>query len=62
MQITEIIRKKRDGWRLSREEICEFVRGYTRGEIPDYQCSALLTLRRHFPLIRDFVLEEPCFF
>jgi pyrimidine-nucleoside phosphorylase len=42
MVITEIIRKKRDGHRLSRGEIFEFIRRYTRGEIPDYQCSALL--------------------
>src|SRR5712692_9954885 len=42
MQITEVIRKKRDGQRLSRQEIFEFVQRYTLGEIPDYQCSALL--------------------
>ena len=37
-----IIRKKRDGYELSREEIQSFVTGYTKGEIPDYQASALL--------------------
>jgi pyrimidine-nucleoside phosphorylase len=42
MMITEIIRKKRDGRRLSSDEIFEFIQRYTRGQIPDYQCSALL--------------------
>ncbi len=37
-----IIRKKRDGKELSREEIQKFITGYTNGEIPDYQASALL--------------------
>lgn len=42
MQIVELIKKKRDAQRLSAEEIEWFVRGFTQGEIPDYQCSALL--------------------
>lgn len=42
MQITDIIRKKKHGGELSSEEINFFVGGYTRGEIPDYQISALL--------------------
>lgn len=42
MDAPEIIRKKRDGQTLSREEIFDFVGGATRGEIPDYQSSALL--------------------
>ncbi len=37
-----IIRKKRDGFELSREEITKFVNEYTAGKIPDYQASALL--------------------
>jgi len=37
-----IIRKKRDGFELSREEITKFVKEYTDGIIPDYQASALL--------------------
>lgn len=37
-----IIRKKRDGHELSREEITRFVNEYTTGKIPDYQASALL--------------------
>lgn len=42
MQITDIIRKKKNGGVLSAEEITFFVDGYTKGEIPDYQASALL--------------------
>ncbi len=42
MRITEIIRKKRDGRALSKEEIEFFVNGYVDGSIPDYQISALL--------------------
>ena len=38
----EIIRKKRDGETLSKEEIEYFVKGYTSGTIPDYQVSSLL--------------------
>ncbi len=37
-----IIRKKRDGYELSQEEITRFVNEYTAGKIPDYQASALL--------------------
>lgn len=43
MNIKSILTKKRDGGRLSREEIRFFVRGYVDGSIPDYQASALLT-------------------
>jgi pyrimidine-nucleoside phosphorylase len=38
----DVIRKKRDGESLSREEIDFFIDGVTRGEIADYQISALL--------------------
>jgi pyrimidine-nucleoside phosphorylase len=38
----DVIRKKRDGLELTRDEIDSLVRGYTRGEIPDYQASAWL--------------------
>ncbi|MCQ4637749.1 pyrimidine-nucleoside phosphorylase [Anaerovorax odorimutans] len=42
MNMNDIIIKKRDGGVLSKEEIQYFVTGYTKGEIPDYQASALL--------------------
>jgi pyrimidine-nucleoside phosphorylase len=37
-----VIRRKRDGGSLSREEIAFFVDGVTRGSMADYQSSALL--------------------
>lgn len=42
MRMYDIIIKKRNGGELTREEIDFFVQGYTRGEIPDYQVSALM--------------------
>ena len=36
-----ILDKKREGHALGSAEIREFVEGFTRGEIPDYQMSAL---------------------
>ncbi len=41
MRMVDIIANKRDGKILSREEIHFFVEGYVKGEIPDYQASAL---------------------
>jgi pyrimidine-nucleoside phosphorylase len=38
----DVIRKKRDGEQLSPEEIQFFIDGVTRGQIADYQVSALL--------------------
>jgi pyrimidine-nucleoside phosphorylase len=40
MHVPTFIERKRDGAELSAVEIEEFVRGYTSGEIPDYQASA----------------------
>jgi pyrimidine-nucleoside phosphorylase len=42
METPELIRKKRDGLVLTKAEVFDFVDRYTRGEIPDYQASALL--------------------
>ena len=42
MNAVDIITKKKDGKILSPEELEYMVMGYTRGEIPDYQMSALL--------------------
>ncbi|BDG46636.1 MULTISPECIES: pyrimidine-nucleoside phosphorylase [Parageobacillus] len=40
MRMVDLIAKKRDGCALTNEEIEFIVRGYTNGEIPDYQMSA----------------------
>ena len=42
MRIYDIIEKKRDGHKLTKEEIDFFVREYTNESIEDYQASALL--------------------
>ncbi len=42
MRMYDIILKKRMGKSLSKDEIAFFVNGYTAGDIPDYQVSALL--------------------
>ena len=42
MRMYDIILKKRNGGELTKEEIDFFINGYTKGEIPDYQVSALL--------------------
>ena len=42
MRMVDIIASKRDGNELTDEEISFFVNGYTKGEIPDYQVSALM--------------------
>jgi len=42
MNFVDIIIKKRDGGKLTAEEIAFFVKGVTDGSLPDYQISALL--------------------
>ncbi len=42
MRMYDIILKKREGNELSKQEIEFFINGYVKGEIPDYQVSALL--------------------
>lgn len=42
MLMSEVIAKKRDGGKLTQEEIHFVVDGYTKGTIPDYQMSAFL--------------------
>lgn len=42
MRLVDLIRKKRDGHELSREEISSIIAAYTRDEVPDYQIAALL--------------------
>ena len=42
MNMYDLIMKKKQGEALSKEEICEMIQGYTNGEIPDYQMSAMM--------------------
>ncbi|MDD3364151.1 MAG: pyrimidine-nucleoside phosphorylase [Syntrophomonas sp.] len=42
MRMVDLIQKKKNGGVLIQEEIDFIVRGYTNGDIPDYQMSALL--------------------
>ena len=41
MNIQEIIVKKRDKQKLTKQEIEYFIQNYTNGSIPDYQAAAL---------------------
>ena len=41
MLMTDLLAKKRDGGELTTEEIDFMIQGYTRGEIADYQMSAM---------------------
>ena len=41
MRPYDVIKKKRDGHSLTEGEIRDFIGGYVRGEIPDYQAAAL---------------------
>ena len=41
MRTVDIIERKRDGHALSEEELRFIIEGYVKGEIPDYQISAL---------------------
>jgi len=42
MRMYDIIMKKRNGGTLTKQEIDFFIKGYTKGEIPDYQVSSLM--------------------
>lgn len=42
MRMYDLIMKKRNGGVLSKEEIDFMIGGYTKGEIPDYQMSAMM--------------------
>ncbi|MDE7331714.1 MAG: pyrimidine-nucleoside phosphorylase [Lachnospiraceae bacterium] len=42
MRMYDLIMKKRNGGALSKEEIDFMVEGYTKGDIPDYQMSAMM--------------------
>lgn len=57
MLVTEIIRKKRDGEILSKEELEFIVNGYVKGEIPDYQMSAFLMAIYFRGMSKDELVE-----
>jgi pyrimidine-nucleoside phosphorylase len=40
VRVVELIERKRDGGRLTAEEIDGLVQGYTKGDVPDYQMAA----------------------
>ena len=42
MRMYDLIMKKRNGGTLSRDEIFFMIEGYTKGNIPDYQMSAMM--------------------
>ena len=42
MRMYDLIMKKRNGGTLSRDEIFFLIEGYTKGNIPDYQMSAMM--------------------
>lgn len=42
IRMYDIIKKKRDGKKLTKEEIDFFIQGYTKNRIPDYQVASLL--------------------
>lgn len=42
MRMYDLIMKKRNGGALTKEEITYMIDGYTKGEIPDYQMSAMM--------------------
>ncbi len=52
MRMYDIISRKRDGYELTKEEIDFFVQEYTKGNIPDYQASAL-TMAIYFQGMND---------
>jgi len=56
----DVILKKRNGGKLSREEIGFMVRGYVDGEIPDYQMAAFLMaiFFRHLDEEETYYLTE----
>ncbi len=41
MRMTDLIQKKRDGGVLTAQEIRWMIEGYTKGDVPDYQMSAM---------------------
>ncbi|MDD5687017.1 MAG: pyrimidine-nucleoside phosphorylase [Elusimicrobia bacterium] len=54
MRMYDLIYKKRNGLKLSKEEISFIVQGFSKGEIPDYQMTAFLMV----VYFRGMVSEE----
>ncbi|MGM0874074.1 MAG: pyrimidine-nucleoside phosphorylase [Bacillota bacterium] len=52
MRMVDLIEKKRDGQELTKEEIHHIIKGYTDGDIPDYQMSAF-TMAVYFQGMTD---------
>jgi pyrimidine-nucleoside phosphorylase len=50
--MVDLIEKKRDGQELTKEEIHHIIKGYTSGDIPDYQMSAF-TMAIYFQGMTD---------
>ncbi len=42
MHAAELIEHKRNGEELSAADVREFIAGYVRGDVPDYQAAAFL--------------------
>ena len=61
MRVYDIIKKKRDGFELTREELSLIVKGATNNTVPDYQISAFLMAVYFRGMTRretlDFTLE-----
>ena len=57
MRMVDLIRKKRDGQPLTREEIRWFTEGYVKNEIPDYQAAAMLRAIYFQGMNRDEIAE-----
>ena len=60
MNMVDIIIKKRNGSKLTKEEIEWFIEAYTNGDVPDYQASALLMAiyYQHLDEEETFVLTK----
>lgn len=57
MRVVDLIQTKRDGGELTQEEVDFFLTAYVKGEIPDYQASALL-MAIHFNGLTDLELVD----
>ena len=57
MRMVDLIRKKRDGQPLTKEEIRFFTEGYVKNEIPDYQAAAMLMAIYFQGMNRDEIAE-----